>query len=185
MEHKMVGRGSVWRRGMLLLIVMGAWFCMEAEPAFGAGAAGPCSLNSDGRQLDYWLGEWMVRYPGMQGSGTSKVYLSLDQCMLVESWDSGAGLKGENVFAYNAEDKSWHGLYLDNHGRVHVFEGKVTPGSAEFDGPSRGPNGDVVLNRVKVVRVSANTIEQSWEKSADNGATWKTEFRGEYSRKGP
>src|SRR5206468_69746 len=30
---------------------------------------------------------------------------------------------------------------------------------------------------------SARTMEQIWEKSSDNGATWVTEFRGEYLRK--
>jgi len=36
-----------------------------------------------------------------------------------------------------------------------------------------------------VVRVAANKVEQSWEKSTDNGATWTMEFRGEYSRQNP
>ena len=63
--------------------------------------------------------------------------------------------------------------------------GKVTPGFAEFNGTSRGPNGEAVLNRVRLVRITGDKVEQSWEKSADNGATWTMEFRGEYSRKNP
>jgi hypothetical protein len=43
--------------------------------------------------------------------------------------------------------------------------------------------GESVLNRVRVVRIGADKVEQSWEKSADNGATWTMEFRGEYTRK--
>jgi hypothetical protein len=109
----------------------------------------------------------------------------LDQCLIVESWDGGKGHRGENVLAYSSEEKIWHGLFADNYGRVHVFRGKVTPGAAEFEGSSRGPNGEAVLNKVRVVRVNGSKIEQSWEKSVDNGVTWTTEFRGEYSRKGP
>jgi len=81
------------------------------------------------------------------------------------------------MFAYSSDDKSWHGMFSDNQGRVHIFEGKVAQGSAEFTGPSRGPNGQTVLNRIKVVRVAANKVEQSWEKSTDNGATWTIEFQ--------
>ncbi|HWO28104.1 MAG TPA: hypothetical protein VNO32_04830, partial [Candidatus Acidoferrum sp.] len=110
-------------------------------------------------------------------------YLELDKCVIVESWDGGKGHSGENMFAYSSDDKSWHGMFADNQGRVHVFEGKVSPGSAEFFGPSRGPGGKAVLNRIKIVRASADKVEQSWEKSTDNGSTWKTEFRGEYTRK--
>ncbi|HZR59175.1 MAG TPA: hypothetical protein VFA74_20080 [Terriglobales bacterium] len=145
----------------------------------------PCSANPESRQLDFWLGDWTVTYPGVPGSATSKVALTLDKCLLTESWDGGNGHSGKNMFAYSSDDKSWHGMFADNQGRVHVFEGKVAQGSAEFTGPSRGPQGQAVLNRIKVVRVTANKVEQSWEKSADNGIAWKMEFSGEYTRKNP
>lgn len=62
--------------------------------------------------------------------------------MVIESWDGGRGHRGENMFAYSADDKSWHGLFVDNEERVHVFsDGKASPGAAEFVGPSTGPDG--------------------------------------------
>ena len=76
-------------------------------------------------------------------------------------------------------------MFADNQGRVHVFEGKVAAGVAEFTGPSRGADGQAVLNRIKVVRLAGNKVEQSWEKSKDNGVSWTMDFRGEYSRKIP
>jgi hypothetical protein len=66
-----------------------------------------------------------------------------------------------------------------------VFEGKVAPGSAEFIGPSRGLNGEAVLNRIKILRLRDNNVKQTWEKSHDNGATWSMEFQGDYARKQP
>jgi hypothetical protein len=89
------------------------------------------------------------------------------------------------MFAYSSDDKSWHGMFVDNQGRVHILEGKVAAGAAEFTGPSSGPDGRTVLNRIKVARLAANKVEQSWEKSTDNGVTWTMEFRGDYSRKEP
>jgi hypothetical protein len=76
------------------------------------------------QQFDYWLGDWTITYPGAPGGSTSKVYLRLDKCVLVETWDGGRGHKGENVFAYSSDDGSWHGMFADNQGRVHVFKGK-------------------------------------------------------------
>ncbi|MFZ0519656.1 MAG: hypothetical protein WAL95_01450 [Candidatus Acidiferrales bacterium] len=89
------------------------------------------------------------------------------------------------MFAYSSDDKRWHGMFADNEGRVHVFQGIVSPGSAEFFGPSTGPDGRTILNRIKVVRINADNVQQTWEKSSDNGATWTMEFRGDYSRKRP
>ena len=87
------------------------------------------------------------------------------------------------MFAYSPEEKTWYGMFADNTGRVHVFsDGKVAAGIAEFRGTSHGPKGETVLNKVKVVRIDATRVEQTWQKSTDNGATWTTEFRGEYAR---
>jgi hypothetical protein len=176
-------RSRVWRKGALcLLIIASGW--LGTRSTFAASDSG-CSAELEARQFDFWLGDWTVTFPGATGNGTSRVYLSLDQCLLTESWDSGAGLKGQNMFAYSPDDKAWHGLYADNRGRAHVFNGQVKPGLAEFDGPSHNAKGEPLLNRLKLVRLTNNKLEQTWEKSADNGATWKLEFRGDYARKSP
>jgi hypothetical protein len=171
-----------WSRGVLFLLAVGC-SCAAARPTFGATDSEACSENKENRRMDFWLGDWTVTYPGMPASAKSKVYLELDRCVIVETWDGGQGHKGENRFAYSSDDKSWHGMFADNQGRVHVFRGKVGQGVAEFVGPSVGPNGEAVLNRIRVVRVTGDKVEQSWEKSKDSGATWTMEFRGEYSRK--
>jgi hypothetical protein len=183
MKRNIVVQSSKWFRSVLLLVVIGGSFSLAMPSARAAADAESCSANSESRQLDFWLGDWTVTYPGMPGSANSTVSLTLDKCLLTETWDGGKGHSGENMFAYSSDDKSWHGMFADNQGRVHVFEGKVAQGSAEFTGPSRGPDGKEVLNRIRVVRLAENKVEQTWEKSTDHGATWATEFQGEYSRK--
>ena len=154
--------------------------------AMDAQGSGPCLSNPDNRTLDFWLGQWSVAAPGSAPSATSSVALELDKCMVVEHWDGGRGHTGENLFAYSADDKGWHGLFADNEGRVHVFlEGKASPGMTQFTGPSQGPNGETILNRVTIRRISADQVEQAWEKSTDGGKSWEIAFRGEYTRKLP
>ncbi len=161
-------------------------FGVGVPPAWAQAEAQPCSPNSESRQLDFWLGEWTIQNPGAPAGSTSKVYLTLDKCEVVESWHDSAGRAGENRFAYNYENKSWRGMFADNRGHVHVFvDGKVSVGLAEFYGPSQGPNGETVLHRIKVSRVNPNEVAQVWEKSENNGATWSTVFQGKYSRKTP
>ena len=152
--------------------------------AMDAQGAGPCVSNPNNRALDFWLGQWSVAAPGSAPSATSTVTLELDKCMVVERWDGGRGHTGENVFAYSADDKGWHGLFADNQGRVHVFfNGKASPGMTQFTGPSQGRNGETILNRVTIRRIGADQVEQAWEKSSDGGKSWEIAFRGEYTRK--
>lgn len=175
---------SMLSRFIFLLISIVLIF--TATNAFAAADSAPCATNPENRQFDYWLGNWKIGAPGSSGNAHSTVSLSLDKCLVVENWDGGRGHTGENIFGYSADDKSWYGMFADNEGRVHVFtSGKVETGSAEFEGTSHGPNGETVLNRVKVVRVSPDKVEQIWEKSSDNGASWNIVFRGEYSRATP
>jgi len=173
---------SYWHGGLLFLSVLA--ICLAStSPSFGAANPSACAADPESRQLDFWLGNWSVGSPGGSNTATSRVSLALDECVVVENWDGGRGHSGENRFAYSPDDKSWYGMFADNEGRVHIFsEGKVAAGVAEFKGTSRGANGEAVLNKVTLARISPGKVEQTWQKSTDKGATWTTVFRGEYTR---
>jgi hypothetical protein len=168
-------------RSGIVLLSIAAGICIRAADMSS------CAASPAARQLDYWVGDWSVSSPDAPGTGHSKVYLSLDQCLLVESWKSDTSPhNGENAIAYNAADNTWYGLFVDNHGRVHSFKGAATAGSAAaLQGPALDENGKPILKRVRIVRAAADKVEQIWEKSLDNGATWVTEFRMEYARTRP
>ena len=170
------------RKYILMLTVATCLLPFARTPLAQAEAAG-CAASAETRQFDYWLGDWNVGGPGASSNSKSTVALTLDKCVFVETWDGGRGHAGQNVFGYSPDDHTWYGMFADNHGRVHIFtQGTVSDGTAEFRGPSRGQNGEAVLNRVKIVRVAVDKVEQTWEKSSDNGGTWNVVFRGEYSR---
>ena len=164
-----------------LVIAIGFWL---GSAALAANEEKPCAGSLETRQLDFWLGHWTMG-TGAEKS-TSKVSLSLDKCVFVERWENEKGHVTEKVFAYSPEEKNWYGIFTDNQGRVHVFlDGKVTSDLAEFHGPSRGPNGEGVLNRLKIIHVSPDKLEEVWEKSSDKGATWTLAYRAQYSRENP
>jgi len=182
MQEDRTTRRLCWRGGLPFLASLAIWFG-STTLSFAAANSGPCATDPQSRQLDFWLGNWTVTAPGGSSTATSKVSLALDQCLVVENWDGGRGHSGENMFDYSPEEKTWYGMFADNTGRVHIFsDGKVAAGIAELRGTSHGPKGETVLNKVSVVRIDANRVEQTWQKSTDNGATWTTEFRGEYTR---
>jgi hypothetical protein len=167
-------------RLVLVTAAMGAAFAVPAR----AADATSCAADSTHRALDFWLGDWAISAVGGGPASTSNVSLDLDKCLVVERWDGGRGHTGENIFAYSDGDQSWHGIFADNQGHVHVFvDGKVAAGSAEFTGPSRGEHGETVLNRITIRRISSTQAEQSWEKSSDGGKTWSAQFNLDYTRK--
>jgi hypothetical protein len=154
------------------------------QRAFGNPGTGPCTKQVESRALDFWLGEWKIGVPNENEDATSKVSLELGDCVVVERWAGGDGHVGENIFGYSADDKSWHGMFADSVGHVHVFlNGRVHSDSAEFTGPSRGPNGETLQNRITIRRIGPGHIQQMWAKSSDGGKTWTTVFQGEYTRK--
>jgi hypothetical protein len=175
---------STFVRLKITLFTLAVTGCISLVRPSAIAAENSGQTDPESRQFDFWLGDWAITNSNGSSEASSRVYLALGQYLLVESWDDGRGHNGENLFAYSADDKSWHGMFADNQGRVHVFTGKVTPGLAEFYGSSRGPKGEQILNRIRVVRTANDQVEQSWEKSADNGASWTIAFKGEYSRKG-
>lgn len=174
-----------WRHARYLLVIAAASVCASlGRQSFGAMEPATCAANPQSRQLDFWLGDWRIAGPDGRPNATSRVHLALNQCMVVESWSGSQGHAGENMFAYSRDDHSWHGMFADNEGRVHIFvDGKVTSGSAVFSGSSRGPNGETLLHRLSITRAGADRVTQQWQKSADNGVSWSMEFRGEYSRR--
>jgi hypothetical protein len=184
-KHSIVGRRCAALLRLQILLGLGVALALNS-PLISAADRTACATNAVSRMFDFWLGDWVVTYPGAASNSASKVALSLDQCLFVETWGDGKGHSGESVFAYSTDDQTWHGLFADNRGRVHVFvEGQVTAGGAEFFGPGRGEKGEPVLNRVKMSRVSADKLKQTWEKSADGGNTWTVEFALDYTRRIP
>jgi hypothetical protein len=178
-------RGSGWSRtSAFFLLAAAVAGATAAAPARAAEEAQPCAVNAPSRALDYWVGEWSVNSAAGGESSTSTVRLLLDQCVVVENWGDGRGHDGENVFGYSQGDRDWRGMFFDNRGHVHVFvSGKVADGTAEFLGPSVGAHGEAVLNRIRLVRLAHDRLEQIWEKSVDNGQTWSRQFRLEYTRR--
>jgi hypothetical protein len=170
----------------LLLLSLVCVIAIPIRSAWSAPEAVACAANQPARELDYWLGDWAVGYSGASSQSVSHVGLELDKCLLVETWNDGKGHSGKNFFGYSADDRAWRGLFADNRGRLHVFvDGKVSRGSAEFLGPSRDPGGRSVINRMRVIRLGADQLTQSWEKSTDDGVTWTSQFTLSYSRKSP
>jgi hypothetical protein len=186
MIHQAMFRSTKGVTNALLFLAVAVSPCLAAASARTAPDRPPCAANAHGHGLDFWLGDWKITDGEQPGYATSVVSLELGKCLVVENWNDGAGHRGQNLFGYNVDSKTWSGIFADNRGRIHIFDhGTVAAGNAEFYGASDGPNGRTILNRISIVRMRSGNVEQTWQQSADNGTTWTTVFQGKYSRAKP
>lgn len=173
-----------WLAGTLIFLGGFTAPAVSAANSKSAPSSGPCASQPESKALDFWLGDWQIGVPNEHVNATSKVSLDLGDCVVVERWNGGDGHVGENMFGYSADDKSWHGMFADSVGHVHVFvDGRVGSDLAVFSGPSRGEHGERFLNRITIRRTGPGRVQQIWAKSSDGGKTWATVFDGEYTRK--
>lgn len=183
MIHEPMFRSAKAVTNALLLLAVAVSPCLAVAAAPTATDRPPCAANDQDRGLYFWLGHWTISDGEQPRHATSLVSLELGKCLIVENWNDASGHRGENLFGYNADSKTWNGMFADNRGRIHILDhGTVTAGKAEFYGTSGGPHGTTILNRISIVHMTSGNVEQTWQQSADNGITWTTVFQGKYSR---
>jgi hypothetical protein len=130
-------------------------------------------------QFDFWLGDWNVTW-GEDGKGTNHIVRILDGKIIQENF-SAPDLQGISVSVYDPERKLWCQTWVDSNGTYLDFTGNFE-------------NGKMILNRDAIVRgeackqrmvwynIQANGFVWNWERSDDDGQTWRTLWQIRYQR---
>lgn len=135
------------------------------------------TVNHD---FDFWLGDWELTW-GENQHGINRIESILNGAAIQEKFE-GEGLVGISVSVFSQEDHRWHQTWVDNSGSYLDFVG-------EFE------NGKMILSRNGIVEgkrikqrmvwydISENAFLWNWERSDDNGTSWKTNWKIVYTRK--
>jgi hypothetical protein len=116
--------------------------------------------------FDFWLGEWNVHWGDKQG--TNFIESILEGAVIQENFD-GDGLIGTSVSVFSREDQRWHQTWVDNTGSYLDFVGVV--------------EGKAVRQRMVWYDITPNAFLWSWERSDDEGKSWREMWKLEYKRK--
>jgi len=102
----------------------------------------------------------------------------------MESYVAEGGYRGHSFNIYDASRKVWHQTWVDNGGLLLTIEGGLSDGSMVMTGtrPRKTPQGEV-LDRISWTPLGDGSVQQVWEVSGDDGASWKPIFDGNYRRK--
>lgn len=151
-------------------------------------AAAPCSAP-EYRQFDFWVGRWDARWTDAQGTparGSNRVEKTLDGCVIVEHFDGAPGspLKGTSVSTYDRGTALWKQTWVDNTGAYLDFTGAWRDGRMTLSRKAV-VQGKPALQRMVFRDIGAQRFTWDWEVSSDDGATWTTQWRIEYTRAAP
>jgi hypothetical protein len=150
--------------------------------------ATPCA-KPEQKQLDFWLGEWELTWPGNKSGetahGTNSVKRVLDGCVVEENFNGGTAmhLRGTSVSLFDARSGRWKQTWVDNEGGYLDFVGEFKDGQMVLQREAARPDGTKALQRMVYKNITPNEFDWSWERSLDGGKTWQVLWPIHYRRK--
>ena len=142
----------------------------------------PCSAPEH-RQFDFWVGDWDVLDPTGKKLGTNSITLTLNKCVVHESW-TGTGMSGNSYNIYFAPEKRWHQTWVDSQGSLLELNGRFEDGKMVLSGEGPAATGGRAKHRITWSKLEGGRLRQIWESSGDGGASWTVAFDGTYVPQG-
>jgi hypothetical protein len=165
---------------MKYFLIQSVFLCCLTSFVFGANSA--CT-SAENRQLDFWVGVWVVTNPDGKVAGNSVIQKILNGCVILENWSGAGGYEGKSFNLYDSSKKKWIQKWVDIQGQLIEFEGSFHGTTLEYTSHSATPDGKNVVGLMTFTPGSDGSIRQVWKQSTDDGKTWKVEFDGIYKRK--
>ncbi len=161
-----------------------------AFPALSQDTEGPCS-SSEFRQLDFWVGEWELSWPGGQGGtpegqtgeSVNTITRELGSCVIHESFN-GDGFNGQSVSIYDARSEEWKQTWVDDQGGYISFTGVIDDGVMQFRTAAfSDAQGNQRINRMIWEDITRARLTWRWQSSTDDGETWSDLWVIAYTRR--
>ena len=155
-------------------------------PLFAASQS--CS-EPEQKQLEFWVGDWDLTWPGQNGGeaghGTNSIKRVLDGCVVQENFsgEKSMQLRGTSVSLFDARSGKWKQTWVDNEGSYLDFTGEFKEGKMVLSREFIKPDGSKLQQRMVFRNITPNELDWSWERSLDGGKTWQVMWPIHYKRK--
>lgn len=147
------------------------------------------------KKFDFWIGEWDVDLKVKQNDGTwqsehqsvATIYSILDGKAILELWnESEGGILGYSLRYYNSEKGKWD-LWLNwpspNQSSMSTLEGNFTDGRGDFFSEYVASDGIKRITRYSFFDVTPTSLRWQDGFSKDNGKTWDSNWKMDFTRK--
>ncbi|MBZ5707093.1 MAG: DUF1579 domain-containing protein [Acidobacteriia bacterium] len=171
-----------------LFILFSLSFAPAQQQGNTAPPPNPCAAPEQ-KQLDFWVGEWDLTWPGAKESdvahGSNSIKRVLDSCVVEESFSGGDSmpLSGISVSLFDVRAGKWKQTWVDNQGGYLDFVGEFKDGQMTLGREVARPDGTKVMQRMVFKNITPNEFDWSWEASNDGGKTWQVSWPIHYKRK--
>jgi hypothetical protein len=144
--------------------------------------------SPESRQLDFWVGDWELSYQsGNQvAKSRNRITKTLDGCAILEEFSGAPGtkLEGRSYSTFDRATKAWKQTWVDNTASYLDFTGGVLPDGRMHFAREAMQGGKKIRQRMVWQDVKADSLKWLWQRSDDEGATWKTMWEIDYRRAG-
>jgi len=173
------------------MLTLSSCAVMTQTPPSAVDAPEPSACSApEFRQLDFWLGEWDVRWDATKdmeaGSGTNTVTRVLGGCVVQEDFVGGpstGGLVGRSVSIFHAPTQRWRQTWVDNQGGHFALVGG--PEGQRFVLTASRAADAVPAQRMVFEDITERRLTWRWQTTADAGATWNDQWVIHYTRTSP
>lgn len=139
-------------------------------PTTECQAGGPAE---QARQLDFWIGVWVVSTASGKVLGTSTVSTDLSGCLLEERFRTPEGYEAVAFATFDWWEQRWHRTYIDNRGEQVRLSGGFDGSSVTLTGEESTPGeSGSVLQRVTITPTPDGNVRQSIQVSREGGESW-------------
>lgn len=160
-----------------------AWLVTVGLSAPSAHAqSGPCDAPAF-REFDFWLGPWIVTDSTNAEVGRNEIVSVQRGCVLMEHWTGADGSTGSSFNIYDRFAKRWHQTWVDANGLLLQLDGNLVNDNMVLGGTRVSPSGAPMRHRITWIPHRDGSVTQHWERSADGGRSWITQFKGMYRRR--
>lgn len=150
--------------------------------------ASPCS-TPEFRQFDFWVGDWDLTWPGQNGQpeqhGHNNIERELGDCVIHEHFSDQANppFQGTSLSTFTPKLGKWQQTWVDNQGAYLDFVGEFKDGQMVLSREVTGKDGKKFQQRMVFKNIKPDSLDWSWERSDDGGATWKVQWPIHYQRR--
>lgn len=144
----------------------------------------PCNCcTEDSKAFDFWIGEWNVTNANNgAAAGTSKISREEGGCVIRENWISASSsYTGTSLNFYNAAEKQWEQLWIDNTGAHLKLKGKRVGDQMILSSDPFTKDGQSLRNRITWTKNEDGTVRQLWE-ILEGDKVINTAFDGLYKK---